>query len=47
MARLDRLLFNNAREELYPLSDLVPLSSNISDHCPLLLSCSSERPRAF
>lgn len=47
MARLDRLLFNNDWEDLYPISDLLPLSSNISDHSPLLLTCSSERPRAY
>ena len=35
MARLDRVLFNNAWEDIYPISDLHPLSSNISDHSPL------------
>ena len=47
LARLDRVLFNNAWEDLYPISDLLPLSSSISDHTPLLLTCSSTRPRAF
>jgi hypothetical protein len=46
MARLDRLLYNNAWEEVYPISDLLPLGSNISDHCPLLLTCSAARPRS-
>lgn len=46
MAPLDRLLFNNEWEDLFPISDLTPLSSNISDHCPLLLSVSRKRPRA-
>lgn len=44
--RLDRVLFNNAWEEIYPISDPFPLSSSISDHCPLLLTCSSVRPKA-
>lgn len=37
MARLDRVLFNNAWEDIHPISDLLPLSSNISDHTPLLI----------
>lgn len=32
LARLDRVLFNNEWEDLYPISDLLPLSSNILDH---------------
>lgn len=46
MARLDRVLFNNAWEEVYPISDLHPPNSNISDHTPLLLSCSAVGPHA-
>ena len=46
MARLDRVLFNNEWEEVYPISDLMALSSNISDHRPLLLSCAAACPRA-
>ena len=45
IARLDRLLFNNAWEDIFPISGLLPLSSNISDHCPLLLSCSCDKPK--
>jgi hypothetical protein len=47
MARLDRVLFNPFWEDVYPISDLTALSTNISDHCPLLLTCSSSRPRSF
>ena len=47
MAKLDRVLFNNEWEGLFPISDLLPLSSNVSDHCPMLLSCSSGSIRAF
>ncbi|XP_073362379.1 uncharacterized protein [Aegilops tauschii subsp. strangulata] len=47
LARLDCVLFNNAWEDLYPISDLLSLSSNISDHTPLLLTCSFTRPRAY
>lgn len=45
MARLDRVLFNNDWEEIYLISDLLALSSNVSDHWPLLLSCAAGRPR--
>ena len=45
MARLDRVLFNSDWEDTYPISDLLPLSSNISDHCPPFLTCSMNRPR--
>jgi exonuclease III len=46
MARLDRFLFNPGWDDLYPISDLTALSTNISDHCPLLMTCSSVRPRS-
>ncbi|KAM0846028.1 hypothetical protein ACQ4PT_055961 [Festuca glaucescens] len=46
MARLDRVFFSPSWEDTHPISDLLPLSSNISDHCPLILSCSSARPRS-
>jgi mannosylglycoprotein endo-beta-mannosidase len=45
-ARIDRVFFSPAWEDIFPISDLLSLSSNISDHCPLLLSCSSDRPRS-
>lgn len=45
MAWLDRLLFNNAWEDIFPISDLLPLSSSIPDYYPLLLTCSSVRPK--
>jgi exonuclease III len=47
LARLDRVLFNPLWEDVYPISDLTALSTNISDHCPLLLTCSSARPRSY
>jgi exonuclease III len=47
LARLDRVLFNPTWEDLYPISDLAALSTNISDHCPLLMTCSSARARSF
>jgi hypothetical protein len=47
LARLDRVLYNPLWEDLYPISDLTALSTNISDHCPLLLTCSSVQPRSF
>jgi hypothetical protein len=47
MARLDRFVYNPDWEDLYPISDLTALSTNISDHCPLLMTCSSSRPRSF
>lgn len=43
MAKLDRFLFNNGWEETFPISHITPLSSSISDHCPILLSCSYAR----
>ncbi|XP_073355103.1 uncharacterized protein [Aegilops tauschii subsp. strangulata] len=46
ITRLDWVLFNNDWEEIYPISDLLALSSNISDHCPLMLSCAAGHPRA-
>jgi hypothetical protein len=47
LARLDSVFFSTTWEDIHPISDLLPLSSNISDHCPLLLSCSSNRPRSY
>jgi exonuclease III len=47
LARLDQVFFTPAWEDIHPISDLLPLSSNISDHCPILLSCSANRPRSF
>jgi exonuclease III len=47
LARLDRVLFNPPWEDLYPISDLTALSTDISDHCPLLMTCSATRPRSF
>jgi hypothetical protein len=47
LARLDRVFFSSAWEDIFPISDLLPLSSNISDHCPILLSCTSDRPRSY
>ncbi|KAM0927773.1 hypothetical protein ACQ4PT_002053 [Festuca glaucescens] len=46
-ARLDRVLFNPLWEDVYPISDLTALSTSISDHSPLLLTCSAARPRSF
>jgi hypothetical protein len=47
MARLDRVIFSEGWDDIFPISNLMALSSNISDHCPLLLSCSSNRPRSY
>lgn len=37
--KLDRVLFNEGWHDLFPSCLLQALSSAISDHCPLLLSC--------
>jgi hypothetical protein len=41
------VLYNPQWEEVFPISDLSTLNTNISDHCPLLMTCSSVRPRLF
>lgn len=46
LVKLDRLFFSPEWEDLYPISDLLALSSSVSDHCPLLLTCSSSAPRS-
>lgn len=39
MVKLDRILFNDSWDAAFPGSLLQALSSEISDHCPLLLTC--------
>ncbi|XP_071683367.1 uncharacterized protein [Lolium perenne] len=40
-------LFIPDEVDFHEPADLTPLSTNISDHCPLLMTCSSARPRSF
>lgn len=47
LARLDMVFYNDTWEDTFLISGISALSSNISHHCPLLLSCSEARPRAF
>jgi hypothetical protein len=39
MVKLDRVLFNEEWDEAFPSCLLQALSSEMSDHCPILLSC--------
>ena len=42
MVKLDRVLFNEEWDALFPSCLLQALSSEMSDHCPLLLSCDAD-----
>ncbi|CAM0874536.1 unnamed protein product [Alopecurus aequalis] len=41
MVKLDRVLFNDAWDASFPNCMLQALSSDMSDHCPMLLTCNA------